>query len=222
MKHYKKIGIIIGIITIIIPFFINEFYKTGKGYVTLWEAKDVLAFYGSYVSFIGTVLLGILALYQNKIFKEENDKSQLKLEKINSKMFDIEEKREKEKLFELYFSYIEEATKLFNPENIIGRPEESKNIENIYFSIKSIHMNTLNLKRKLLFLDNKNSDNLFFEYVETIKTEMTNMVLKNSDKSKFYKDIVKFWSINQKSFDEQSVVFIKEIHESIFEELIIE
>lgn len=61
-----------------IPIVINKAYKygdfTGKGYYTLWEAKDVLAFYGSFLSFIGTVVLGALALHQNKVFKEENQK----------------------------------------------------------------------------------------------------------------------------------------------------
>lgn len=75
--------IIIIIVISLIPLGINEAYKygysTGKGYYTLWEAKDVLAFYGSFLTCIGTVLLGALALKQNKVFKEENEKLNKKL-----------------------------------------------------------------------------------------------------------------------------------------------
>ncbi len=48
-----------------IPFVINESYKFGKWYHTLWGADDVLAFYGSFLSFIGTVVLGYVAIKQN-------------------------------------------------------------------------------------------------------------------------------------------------------------
>ena len=81
------IGILIS--TLSIPIIVNELYmygyKTGKGYIILWEAKDVLYFYGSFLAFAGTVSLGALALYQNQKFKSENDIAQLKIEKINNK-----------------------------------------------------------------------------------------------------------------------------------------
>ncbi|HAN21641.1 MAG TPA: hypothetical protein DCP51_08230 [Clostridiales bacterium] len=69
--------LIIGIIlnTIFTPFLINELYKLGsetaKAYYTLWEAKDVLSFYGSFLSFLGTVVLGALAIWQNQKFKHK-------------------------------------------------------------------------------------------------------------------------------------------------------
>lgn len=49
-------------IILAVPFAINESYKAGKGYQTLWEAKDVLSFYGSFLAFLGTIALGALAL----------------------------------------------------------------------------------------------------------------------------------------------------------------
>lgn len=66
----KKTKYLIGIavllvITLGIAFLINESYRTGTGYITLWEPADTLSFYGSYLSFIGTVILGLLAVYQN-------------------------------------------------------------------------------------------------------------------------------------------------------------
>lgn len=39
-----------------------------------WSAGDALTYYGSVLSFIGTVVLGALALYQNRLIKVEADK----------------------------------------------------------------------------------------------------------------------------------------------------
>lgn len=38
-----------------------------------WTAGDLLEYYGAILSFIGTVVLGVLALYQNKLIKDESD-----------------------------------------------------------------------------------------------------------------------------------------------------
>lgn len=222
MKHYRKIGITIFTISIIVPFFINEFYKSGEGYVTLWEAKDVLAFYGSYISFIGTILLGILALYQNYIFKKENDEAQLKLEKINLKMFKIEEKREKEKLFELYFSYVEEASKIFNPGIIIGETERCSNNDDMFFSVTSIDMNTFNLERKLYFFDKDNAEHSFFKYLDDKKMEIKHIILENNEVEITYRKLNEFWKENKEDFKRASKIFIEEIHESIFKECLLD
>lgn len=70
-------------IIFIIPVIINELYKTREGYYTVWSGADALAFYGSIMSFIGTAFISIIALYQNKKFKEENDKIQKRTEEIS-------------------------------------------------------------------------------------------------------------------------------------------
>lgn len=64
------------IISLVIPVVINEAYKVGKGYITLWNAADVLAFYGEYLSFVGTVVLGMVAIYQNKKAHQLNEQMQ--------------------------------------------------------------------------------------------------------------------------------------------------
>jgi len=38
-----------------------------------WEAKDALAYYGSALGFVGTVIFSGLALWQNHIIKTESD-----------------------------------------------------------------------------------------------------------------------------------------------------
>lgn len=71
------IGIsIIVILSFCIPIIINELYKAEKGYVTMWEAADVLSFYGSFLSFLGTVILGIVAFWQNHKAHKLNEQLQ--------------------------------------------------------------------------------------------------------------------------------------------------
>ncbi len=81
----SSIFIIIYIIVFLIPIVINELFKTGKGYVVVWDGADVLAFYGAILSFFGASALSVIALYQNKKFKSENDKAQTRLESISNR-----------------------------------------------------------------------------------------------------------------------------------------
>ncbi|HHX60816.1 MAG TPA: hypothetical protein GX707_08895 [Epulopiscium sp.] len=49
-----------------IPVIINQSYKSNSGYITLWDAADVLSYYGSFSGAVGTIILGIIAWQQNK------------------------------------------------------------------------------------------------------------------------------------------------------------
>lgn len=55
-----------------IPFFAAE-----------WNPGDVLVYVSGFEAFAGTVFLGVLTLWQNKRFKDENDKSQERLQQIS-------------------------------------------------------------------------------------------------------------------------------------------
>ena len=81
-KKIKYIVAIIIIITLIfiIPVVINESYKIG-GYTTLWGAEDVLMFYGTILSFLGTSILGVIAIKQSSL---ANDLAKRMLEKEES------------------------------------------------------------------------------------------------------------------------------------------
>lgn len=59
---------------IVVPFIINEAYKVGKGYITVWDGNDVLAYFGTVTSAVGAIFLGIIAWKQNaRLLKlEEN------------------------------------------------------------------------------------------------------------------------------------------------------
>lgn len=76
------------VVVFVIPIIINELFKIDDGYIVLWNADDVLNFYGAILSFIGATILGIIALYQNKKFQMENDKAQKSLENINKHISD--------------------------------------------------------------------------------------------------------------------------------------
>ena len=81
---YKITIIAIFILSILTVFVINESYKMNTGYLTLWGANDVLAFYGSFLGFIGTTSLGIISLYQTKKANDVNKKlADRQLELIN-------------------------------------------------------------------------------------------------------------------------------------------
>lgn len=76
-KHKIFVFIIAITVTLGVPVIIHIVFKIDSGISFLeaeWEAGDVLAYYGSILSFIGTVVLGALALYQNKLIKEESEK----------------------------------------------------------------------------------------------------------------------------------------------------
>ena len=72
----KTFFIILGLLFLLIgiPLIINRLYASDIVLVyTEWGAKEVLAFYGSVLTFIGTTSLGVLSLYQNSIFKKSNE-----------------------------------------------------------------------------------------------------------------------------------------------------
>ncbi|KXL53689.1 hypothetical protein CLNEO_09150 [Anaerotignum neopropionicum] len=78
---YKKwwIVVVIGIMLanmIAVPFIINWAYMAGKDLKeanTAYSASDLIIFYGSFLSFLGTVALGALALWQNKKANDTNE-----------------------------------------------------------------------------------------------------------------------------------------------------
>ncbi len=68
-----------------VPLIINEAYKVGNGYITLWGAEDILSFYGLILSFVGTLILGgitvCLTIVNNNINKRLCDIESARLEK---------------------------------------------------------------------------------------------------------------------------------------------
>lgn len=82
----KHIGwIVIGVLILLfgVPLAIHILFKLHAPipfFEAEWTAGDALGYYGAILSFVGTSVLGILALYQNHIIKEESDKHTKMLE----------------------------------------------------------------------------------------------------------------------------------------------
>lgn len=65
--------VILFVFIFIIPIVINELYKTGKGYKTIWNGADVLSYYGSVLSSIGGILGVFFSIrYAQREYKEDS------------------------------------------------------------------------------------------------------------------------------------------------------
>ena len=88
-KKYKRIlvisAIILTITIIVIPAFINLLFKLQAPiafFEAEWQAADALSYYGAILSFLGTSLLSLLALWQNYKLNEANEKHTTLLEQM--------------------------------------------------------------------------------------------------------------------------------------------
>lgn len=71
-----------------IPLLINWIFSVpakNDFFAVDWKAEDALAYYGSALGFIGTVIFSGLALWQNHIIKTESDKHTALLEQMEKK-----------------------------------------------------------------------------------------------------------------------------------------
>ena len=70
-----------------VPLFINWAFSRPAWcdfFAVDWEAKEALAYYGSALGFIGTVIFSGLALWQNHVIKTESDKHTNLLERMEN------------------------------------------------------------------------------------------------------------------------------------------
>ena len=173
---------------------------------TTFTASDILTFYGSFLSFIGTVILGVVAAWQTK-----------KAHYLNAKLLNLDSKRENEKLFEMYFSFMEQCEKVFNPSYILGDPKEERTFFEIFYTIKNCKITALGIMRRLLFLDKANAENKFLEYAIGKIEEIAEIALKYSkEESELTHQLFCFMIDNNDEFNKKSFVFISAIHKSIF------
>jgi len=113
MKIHKKLSILVIIVllllvVLIIPFFLNwiyylnapwEFFKLG------YELPHLLSYYGAVLTFLGTVSLGIITVYQNYMSQQKTDEiNKLTLELQKKSMAMAEQRYEKEQLNEIKYN----------------------------------------------------------------------------------------------------------------------
>lgn len=92
IKEHKFLSISVTIIVIAIlvfgiPLLIGGLFWESGGISVKWDAHDYLLFYGSFLSFLGTVFLGFVALKQNN----EANRVNKELMNLNKRMLSIEE-----------------------------------------------------------------------------------------------------------------------------------
>lgn len=79
--------VVLFVLSLVIPFGINEAYQygqeTGNGYITIWGADEVFGFFGDYLSFFGTVILGAAAVFQTERANELAKKATEQADKAN-------------------------------------------------------------------------------------------------------------------------------------------
>ena len=84
--------IVIGIVffAVIIPLMINGLYQLDGAIITQWDCSDALLFYGSVLGACGTIVLGIVSVYQNIKAQELNmrvENNNKELQKLTEAQF---------------------------------------------------------------------------------------------------------------------------------------
>ncbi len=77
------------ILIIVVPIIINESYKMNKGYITLWDASDVLSYYAVVLSGIITIVALIVTIH----FTSKDTEKQLNFYKsqVNTPFFTVDQ-----------------------------------------------------------------------------------------------------------------------------------
>ena len=110
MKTYKKMSIVITItllllFIIIVPLFINWIYYLNTPWDIFkvgYDLQNILGYYGAVLTFLGTVSLGVITVFQNYLSHQKtNEINKLTLELQKKSMAMAEQRYEKEKLNEI-------------------------------------------------------------------------------------------------------------------------
>lgn len=85
----KRVCIIILVfllaIIAVIPIIVNYLYLYGSDYKTIFQGSDIIEYISTSLAAIGTMILGVVTIRQNRAFKEESDAYQEKLKLENKK-----------------------------------------------------------------------------------------------------------------------------------------
>lgn len=196
------------------PLIINYAYMLGTPDGkpnTAFSATDALTLYCSVLTFLGTVLLGVAALYLNH-------KSNL----TNKRLLNLESVRESKIVFEMYFSYVEEFSNIFDPVYVLGIPNDVRNDLDVFNVIKSSQLKALSIKRRLLFIDKDNSSHTYIQYVMDKYREILDIVIKPDSRSSkdTFKEIMSFIKSNADDNNKKSLEFMYYISKKLFKESI--
>ena len=120
---------------------------------TSLDLGDALNFCAALIGSVGTILLGIVAIWQTK-----------KAYSLNERMFALEDHKKNAEIFDLCFKFQDEIGNIFDPQCIIGNFDTPRSAINIYFAIKTCQGNAKNIRRKLMFIKDECADHEFMDY----------------------------------------------------------
>ena len=142
---------------ILLPFIVNESFKLGKGYVVLWKTADMLAYCGTALSVIATVILSCIAVVNSS-----------KANEVSDRMLKIEEER-----MTPYLDILREKSNITECKDDDTKLKIKLNIRNLgEYPIQNIYLSRTELSRKELdSLYNKEEiQNKIFEQFEKIES----------------------------------------------------
>lgn len=158
----KELSVLVKIIlfltiisAILLPFIVNESFKTGKGYVVLWETADMLAYCGTALSVISTAILSYVAVV---IANKEND--------VNNRLLKIEEER-----MTPYLDILREKCEITECKDDDTKLKVKLHIRNLgEYPIQNIYLSRTELNHKELdsLYNNEEIQNRIFEQFEKI------------------------------------------------------
>ncbi|MCD7888399.1 MAG: hypothetical protein LUG23_00480 [Oscillospiraceae bacterium] len=134
-KWLKIVGVIVIAIVLVfgIPILINESYKANCGYVTMWSASDMLAFYGA---ILAAILAGI-GVYVSIWYSNKNYREDVRARILPFITVTTLERKAATNVSALLREQVEGKSA---PENVENKPnvqQEEKRLDRIYFIIDS-------------------------------------------------------------------------------------
>lgn len=212
MKEHKVISFLIVslllvFILIVMPLVINAVYYMEAPCSFLkvgYDISSILNFYGAVLTFIGTVSLGIITVFQNYLSQKKSDEvNRLTLELQKKSMVLAEQKYEKEKQFEKNKNIPKfEIHNVSSNGNYMNLQVTMKNVSNnIVSSIKPISFTVIDDKNSILISsDNIKIDKFSLMQGDEAHIRFNNAMLKEQNvvngqqTSVSYKNITINWS----------------------------
>ncbi|NEN84073.1 hypothetical protein [Paenibacillus elgii] len=65
------------LLVVVVPIIINQLYQAGNGYKTLWEAKDVLSYFGTVLGAVATIAAVITTILYGEHSRKQDRKRQM-------------------------------------------------------------------------------------------------------------------------------------------------
>ncbi|WP_124066262.1 hypothetical protein [Clostridium sp. E02] len=151
-KRYKKIFVIVGFVlsvivmfflTIIIPVILNKIYDIPGDFLYVKYNRDnILGYYGSVLTFIGTLSLGIITVYQNY-------RAQKKTDEVNALVIELQKKSMA--MAEQQYKREEQNERIYIPKFELINTWNNGNYMNMHAKLKNISTNPTSVIKSVSF-----------------------------------------------------------------------